>query len=135
MEKILELFSKDKFSKNCGIKVIEINHGYAKCSMEITENHLNGIGTLMGGAAFTLADFAFSLAANSYGIVAVSTNAYISFLKKCMGGIVTAVASEISRSHKLGVYRVVLTNNLGEQIAEFNGTCFFLDSHNTENTH
>jgi acyl-CoA thioesterase len=127
MEKILELFSKDKFSNNCGVKVVEISPGYAKCSMQITENHLNGIGTLMGGAAFTLADFTFSLAANSHGIVAVSTNANISFLKKCSNGIVTAVAKEISRSHRLGVYRVSLTNDQGEQIVDFTGTCYFKD--------
>lgn len=127
MEKILELFSKDKFSNNCGIKVVDIKPGTAKCSMEITENHLNGIGTLMGGAAFTLADFAFALAANSHGLVAVSTNANISFLKKCSSGIVTAVATEISRSHHLGVYRVSLTNDRGEQIADFTGTCYLKD--------
>ena len=125
MEKILELFSKDKFSHNCGIKVVEIQAGYAKCSMEITENHLNGLGTLMGGAAFTLADFAFALAANSHGLAAVSTNANISFLKMCHGGVVTAVASEVSRSHHLGVYRVILTNDKSEQIVDFTGTCYF----------
>jgi acyl-CoA thioesterase len=126
MEKILELFSKDRFSHNCGIKVVEVQPGYAKCSMVITENHLNGIGTLMGGAAFTLADFAFSLAANSHGIVAVSTNANISFLKKCLSGTVTAIATEISRSHHLGIYRVILTNDNNEQIVDFTGTCYFL---------
>jgi acyl-CoA thioesterase len=131
MEKILELFSKDRFSNNCGIKVVEISAGYAKCAMLITENHLNGIGTLMGGAAFTLADFAFALAANSHGMVAVSTNANISFLKKCCSGIVTAVATEISRSHHLGVYRVALTNDQGEQIVDFTGTCYYKEHERT----
>jgi acyl-CoA thioesterase len=130
MEKILELFSKDKFSKNCGISVIEMAPGYAKCQMEITGNHLNGIGTLMGGATFTLADFAFSLAANSHGIVAVSTNANISFLKKCTSGKVIAIATEVSRSHHLGVYRVSVTNEQDEQIADFTGTCYFMNTKN-----
>lgn len=128
MEKILELFSKDKFSRNCGIKVDEIKPGYAKCSMPVTEEHLNGIGTLMGGATYTLADFTFALAANSYGIVAISTNANISYLKKCSDGVVTAVATEISRSHHLGVYRVLISNDQGEQIADFTGTCYYKET-------
>lgn len=129
MDKVLELFKKDKFAKYCGIQIVEVRPGYAKCSMEITENHLNGLETLMGGATFTLADFTFSLAVNSHGAVAVALNAYISYLKKCEHGTVTAIATEISRSNKTGIYRVCITDEEGRQIAEFSGTAFIKGSH------
>jgi acyl-CoA thioesterase len=125
MEKIIELFEKDKFAKNCGIEIIEVRLGFAKCQMKVTENHLNGIGILMGGAIFTLGDFAFSVAANSHGNIAVSLNAFISYLKPCTAGEVTAIATEVSRTKKTGIYRVSITDDEGEAIAELTGTAFF----------
>ncbi|MDP4210391.1 MAG: PaaI family thioesterase [Bacteroidota bacterium] len=126
MEKLISnLFNKDEFSKSCGIQIDEMHLGYAQCSMEITGNHLNGIGTLMGGAVFTLADFTFGVAANSHGNVAVTLNANISFFQPCNHGIVTAVAKEISRTRRTGVYRISIADDKGLLIAEMTGTCYF----------
>jgi acyl-CoA thioesterase len=128
MENVIELFKNDRFSALAGIKIVENQPGYSKCTMEVTKNHLNGIGVLMGGATFTLADFAFSLAANGYGTIAVSQNANITYMHKCTHGIVTAVATEISRNIRIGVYRVVITDENNQLIAEFTGTCYFKES-------
>jgi acyl-CoA thioesterase len=128
MEKLLEIFKKDKFSANAGIQIIETKPGYAKCNMLVTENHLNGIGVLMGGATFTLADFTFSLAANGYGVVAISQNANISYMHRCNQGIVTAIATEISRNNRIGLYGVSVTDEDNQLIAEFTGTCYFMQS-------
>jgi acyl-CoA thioesterase len=92
--------------------------------MEITKNHLNGLGIAMGGAIFTLADLALSMAANSYGPAAVTLNAFISFLHPCSSGVLTAVATEISRSGKTGIYRIRITHQDGRIIAETTGTCY-----------
>jgi len=125
MKRIIELFKKDNFAKGCGIVIEEVRPGYAKCSMKVTVNHLNGIGILMGGALFTLADFTFSLAANSHGIIAVTHDASISYIKKCNDGEITAIASEIMRSDKLGNYSVEITNAKGEKVAQITGTAYF----------
>lgn len=125
MQDIITFFKKDKFAASCGIEIAEVSKGHAKCTMQITENHLNGIGTIMGGAIFTLADFALSLAANSYGIVAVTLNAYISFLRRCDHGMVTAVATEVSRANHTGTYRVCITDQEEQIVAEVTGTCYF----------
>jgi len=125
MERIIELFKKDNFAKGCGIEIEEIKPGFAKCSMKVTDNHLNGIGILMGGALFTLADFTFSLAANSHGIVAVTLDASITYLRKCMGGVVTAVANETARDIKSGSYSVEIFNEEGTIVARINGTAHF----------
>jgi acyl-CoA thioesterase len=128
MDRILELFKNDKFAENCGIQIAAVSPGYAKCTMEVNENHLNGIGTLMGGAAFTLADFAFGVAANSHGPLAVSLNANISFLAACNRGTITAIATEISRTKRIGVYKICITDENNKSIAEVTGTCYFKNS-------
>ena len=102
-----------------------MSQGYAKCKMTVTENHLNGIGILMGGAIFTLGDFCFGMAANSYGNIAVSLNAFISYLKPCTAGEVFAIATEKSRTRKTGIYQVSIVNEKNEAIAELTGTAFF----------
>jgi len=129
MEKIIEMFKKDNFAKACGIEIEEVHHGYAKCSMKVTSDHLNGIGILMGGAVFTLADYTFSLAANSHGIIAVTRDASITYIRKCTGGTVTAIATEITRDDKSGSYSVEITNDENETIAQINGTAFFIKKH------
>jgi acyl-CoA thioesterase len=126
MEQIIAMFKKDNFAKACGIEIMEVGSGFAKCTMEVTTGHLNGIGILMGGALFTLGDFTFSLAANSHGIIAVTHDASITYIRKCVGGTVTAVATEISRNDKSGNYSVRITNDEDEIIAEVNGTTSFM---------
>lgn len=125
MEKVIELFEKDQFAKKAGVRIISVKTGYAECKMMVTQDHLNGIGILMGGALFTLADFTFSLAANSHGTIAVTLNASISYLQKCVQGEVRAVATERFRSAKTGLYQVVLKDESDNLIAEVSGTCFF----------
>jgi acyl-CoA thioesterase len=133
MDTVLELFEKDSFAKGCGIKIIEMKPGYAKCTMEIKDEHLNGLGIAMGGALFTLADFTFSVAANSYVERAVSLNVFISYLKKCNKGLITAIAREISKTNRTGVYNISITNEEGDQVAEVTGTCFFMAERQTKN--
>jgi acyl-CoA thioesterase len=126
MKAIFEVFEKDRFAKSCGIEISEMSPGFGKCTMEITEKHLNGLDMVMGGAIFTLADFTFSVAANNQGDLGVSLNVNISFLKKCNGRRLTAIAREISRSKHIGVYNICVQDENERQIADATGTCYFL---------
>jgi len=125
MKRIIELFKRDNFAKGCGIEINEVRQGYAKCTMKITANHLNGIGIIMGGALFTLADYTFSIAANSHGIIAVTRDASITYIRKCSKGLITAIATEITRNDESGRYSVEITNEDDEIIAQINGTSHF----------
>ena len=124
MEKIKEFFKKDKFAEYVGIELLEVKEGWAKSKMEITKNHLNGIGTVHGGAIFTLADFTFAVAANSYKTVTVAINANISFMKAASSGTLFAEAEEISTNPKLGTYTITITDDNGELIAIFQGMAY-----------
>lgn len=125
MEKIVSLFRKDNFARGCGIEIEDVTPGFARCSMQVTGNHLNGIGILMGGALFTLADYTFSLAANSYGKIAVTRTASIVYMRKCRSGVVSAIATEISRNELTGNYVVEISNDQDQVIARVEGTVFY----------
>lgn len=123
-EQIRKFFKKDRFAESLGIKLLEVSEGGAKTKMDINDEHLNGIGTVHGGALFTLADFTFAVAANSHGRVTVAINANISYMKAVSQGTLTAEAREISLNPKLATYTIDITDEDGELIAIFQGLAY-----------
>ncbi|MGZ7068742.1 MAG: PaaI family thioesterase [Methanobacterium sp.] len=124
MEEVKKFFKKDKFAEYVGIELLEVEEGKALVKMEINEKHLNGIGTVHGGVLFTLADFAFAVAANSYGNVTVAINVNISYMKAAFNGVLYARAREISRNPKISTYTVDITDDEGELLAIFQGMAY-----------
>ena len=124
MDKIKEFFKRDQFAEHCGIELVEVSSGTAKAEMMVKREHLNGLNTVHGGAIFTLADFAFAAAANSYGNVTVAINVSITYMKALTAGKITAVAREISRNPKLSTYTIDIYNDAGELAAVFQGLAY-----------
>lgn len=124
MDKIKEFFKRDQFAEYCGIELAEVSPGKARVEMEIKKEHLNGVNTVHGGAIFTLADFAFAIAANSYGQVTLAINVSITFMKAATKGKLTAKAREISRNPKLSTYTVDIYDDEGDVVAVFQGLAY-----------
>ena len=123
-QKIEAFFQKDTYAELTGIKLLDVSEGRAKAMLAVTENHLNSAGTVHGGVIFTLADFAFEVASNSYGTLAVAINAQISFFKAVSAGVLYADAKEVSLHPKLASYTIDVTNENGELIASFQGMVY-----------
>jgi acyl-CoA thioesterase len=123
-EAIHQCMANDKFAAHCGIELVSVAPGSARAKMPVQQHHWNGLGIAQGGAIFTLADFAFAAAANSYGTVAVAINVSISFLKATTQGTLWAEAREISKSHRIGSYTVEIKNDQGEAVALFQGMVY-----------
>ncbi|HMK53899.1 MAG TPA: PaaI family thioesterase [Methanobacteriaceae archaeon] len=124
MDEIREFFKRDRFAAYNGIKLLEISKGSATAQMMVTDRHLNGISTVHGGALFTLADFTFAVAANSWGRVTVATNANISYLKAVTSGVLTATAREVSKGFRIANYTVEITDEDCDLVALFHGTAY-----------
>ena len=125
MDKIRKFFEKDRFARFSGIEVVNISPGSAKTRMKVEDKHLNGIGTVHGGALFTLADFTFALAANSYGRVTVAINANISYLKAVKSGTLVAEALELSKSNRISNYTInIKEEGDKELVAVFQGMAY-----------
>ena len=61
IEEKREFFKGDRFAVDVtGIDIVDVGENYAKCRLEIDKKHLNAAGHPMGGAIYTLADFAFA---------------------------------------------------------------------------
>lgn len=125
LEKIKQFFSaEDMFARHTGIELLEVGPGWAKASMKIEPFHYNGAKTVHGGAIFTLADFAFAVASNSHGTLAMGINTSISFIKAATTGTLYAEAREQARNRKLASYSVRITDNDNAVVAIFQGMVY-----------
>ena len=114
-----EKFVNDLFvSQGLEAVIDEASYGYAKCSMEIQPRHCNALGIPMGGAVFTLADFAFAVAANQEGRDVVTQASQITFLKPAKKGkYLTAIANQVKDGKRICFYEVKVTDDLGNDVA------------------
>lgn len=117
--------TQDRFAKANGIKIEEIDDGYAKTSMKVEECHLNGADVCHGGAIFSLADYAFAIASNSYGQMALGINTSISFLNSVKKDeILYATTQEVDKNHKLASYTITITNQENKTVAIMQGMVY-----------
>ena len=122
-----EIFRLDRFAAHVGIEIIEGSNGHARAKLVVQPHHLNGLGTVQGGALFTLADLVFAVAVNSHGVKATGLNASINWLKPAREGTLFAEATEISCSRRIATYSVRITDEQGTLVATFHGTGYRLD--------
>ena len=121
-EKIKAFFKNDFFSEDTGIKIDSITFGNCICSLEIERRHLNAGGEVQGGVLFTLADFAFAVAANSEGQLTVSINNSISFLQPVKGSKLYATTKKLSEAKKICFYEVFIEDEKGKSVAKMSVT-------------
>ncbi len=125
MQELKKFFStNDLFARHAGIELLDVGPGRAKASMKIEPFHFNGARTVHGGAIFTLADFAFAVASNSHGSMAMGINTSVSFVKAATKGTLYAEATEQSKGPKLATYSVMITDYAGDIVAIFQGMAY-----------
>ena len=118
LRKIRETFAKDRFATENGAIIEEVREHYARCSIELTERHFNAAGGVMGGVHFVLADFTFAVATNWNGMGVVSLSSTISYLGAVKGQKLIAEAECVKEGRSTVYYRVNVTDDLGNRIAE-----------------
>jgi acyl-CoA thioesterase len=117
-------FQRDQFAAQAHIELLTAGTGKATAKMTLQPLHLNALGTVHGGAIFTLADFTFAVACNSYGTMAVALEASMVFMKAATTGTLWAEAREMSKNFKVGLYVVEIKDDQGDLVAQFQGVAY-----------
>lgn len=124
MDDLRRFVEQDAFARHLGVEMLEYGDGRAVARLAVRPEHLNSAGTLHGGAIFSLADAAFSAAANSHGVLAFSIDAGISYFQAVTRGVLTAEAREVSCNPRLATYLIDVHDEAGALVAQFRGTVY-----------
>lgn len=127
IERVKEFFRQDRFVQALGIEIKSADAGTCECTAEIIERHLNAGNVVQGGMIFTIADFAFAVAANCKHGNVVSLNNTITYVRPPKGKILIARAQEIAFTRKTCLYEVEITDDLDTPVAFMTVSGFIKD--------
>ena len=118
MEELNERFRADRFAAQAGVEIREAEPGRALCAMPLRPCHMNANGAPMGGAIFTLADFAYAVASNGFtDRIIVSQQVAITFLAPARGTELLAEARSLKDGRTTCLYAVDVRDELGTYVA------------------
>ncbi len=115
-EKKKELYFKkvgsEPFAKLLGIRLLDLNEGYALCEMKYTGDMDNIYGSAHGGALFSLIDEAFEISSNSHDRISVALNMNITYIKPPKKDtILRAESKEIYRTKRTASYNITVKDD------------------------
>lgn len=120
--------SRNAFTREMGVRTVEIAQGYAKVELPVKPGHRNVHGSVHGGCLFTLADTVGGAAAASYGTYATTVNANINYLRPAVNGtLLTAQAREIKHGKNISVFNVEIRDEKDTLLAQGTFSYFNLD--------
>jgi acyl-CoA thioesterase len=104
------LFQGDAYVKALGAELLEWDGGRAVVRLAPGPEHFNFVGSIHGGALFSLADAALGVASNSWGRVCVALTVEIQFLSAPADHVLVATAVERSRTRRTAAYAIDVTS-------------------------
>ena len=123
------MFAEDAASRGLGMRVEAMGPGYARLSMPVRAEMLNGFKICHGGFITTLADSAFAFACNSSNELTLAAGIVVDFVTPAEeGDLLSAEAKEVALTGRTGIYEVTVTNQKGEIVALLRGR-----AHRTKN--
>jgi acyl-CoA thioesterase len=120
-----------EFFKNEGYAIettgIEIEHAEpqnAVCTLAVQDKHKNSVGVVMGGAIYTLADFAFAVLGNYLHPFTVTQSGNIHYLRPAYTSKITAAARETACSGHTSLCEVEIVGEEGKTLCVCHFTGF-----------
>ena len=125
---IIKQVENEPFANKFGLKLIEVQEGYAKVGMVFTADMENIFGMAHGGALFALIDEAFEVASNSHGTMAVALNMNINYMASpAKGSKLTAEAREIDKTKKTAAYHIEVRDDEKNLLASCQSIVYRMD--------
>jgi len=124
-----EVVGGDPFAAHLGVVIEEVTEGYARLSLLVKPEYLNGVGRAHGGAVAMVLDQAFAVAANSRGISSVSLSMTTSYHAGApCGATLVAEARPVDIKRKVSTWDIVCrTREKGLLVASARGIAYHQD--------
>lgn len=110
-DEIRTIMEQEPYAQFIGMKLKDFGPGTATAELVPNESMLNSHNTVHGAVLFSLADYVFAVASNSYGKTAVGVTTTMNFMSAALPGeTITAIAREDKRNHRLAWYTIEISN-------------------------
>lgn len=110
------VFRGDAYAGTLGAELVGWDCGWSEVAFTPGEEHLNFGGVIHGGAVFGLGDYAFAVASNSWGRMAVALTVEVQYLRGVRPqAALVARATERSRTRRTGAYLIEVHD--GDELA------------------
>jgi acyl-CoA thioesterase len=128
LDELEAYLSGDNFAtKQAKCKILEGWAGHGKCEMTLDPAiHCNAQNAVMGGAIFTLADYAFACATVPGSAGSVTLSSTIEFIKQTRGHKLIATCDADKSGRRVGFYTTCVIDDAGELIAKITSTSYHL---------
>jgi acyl-CoA thioesterase len=117
--------SGDRLAQWFGMEVVEAGPGRAKVRLKISDKLYNAADMVHGGALFSLADYAFALAANSGDDIGIAVSATMHYIQPAKQGLLYAECHEVTRNRRMGTYTATVTDETGQVVSTFQGLAYY----------
>lgn len=105
---------EEPFARLLGIRLVDVDEGYALCEMKYIDHMDNLYQNAHGGAIFSLIDEAFEISSNSHDRIAVALNMNITYMKPPKkGSTLRAESKEINRTRRTASYNITVKDEEG----------------------
>ena len=126
LEEARQYFAGDRFATENGMTLEAVDGEHAVTALTLAPRHRNALGGVMGGAIFTLADFAFAALTNDRTHQTVAQQVSINFLAPVKGDRLVATARYCKDGRASCVVNITVADTTGRPVAQFIGTGFKL---------
>lgn len=128
-DEIFKHLEKEPYAQYLGMKLVELGAGTASAELEVKEHMLNSHGTVHGAIIFSLADYVFAAACNSYGKTSVGLSTTVNFMAPGFkGATIRAAAVEVKRNNRTSWYNIRVESN-GELLASMEALAYRKNSY------
>lgn len=124
LNELNDFFGHDRFAEHVGCRIVEGWKGHGVAELVIEDHHRNALGNVMGGAVFTLADFALALASNIGQPPSVSVSSAIDYMSASRGKKLIATCDADKSGRHLGFYTTDVMDDTGRRIARVTTTIY-----------
>ncbi|MDO4977548.1 MAG: PaaI family thioesterase [Eubacteriales bacterium] len=127
-EDLVEFRNKEhKYGKYMHAKTVEIADGYGKCIMEVQDAFTNPVGSVHGGAIFSLADMTAGAASTCKNTRTTTVNCTMNYLKPALHvKKLISEARRIKSGKTIEVYETEVKDEKGTLLATGTFTYFNL---------
>ena len=113
----------DLIASFLGMKLLDIESGYAKVSIKLKKEYQNSTGLIFGGIIMAVADQAFAYASNSLVYPSLASQFNIHFVAAAyVDDELTAECRVLKSGRRVGISEIKVTNQDGKLIAKSTGT-------------